>query len=198
MHVLHREVYRDHEIVITQDEFAESPAEFDDKPDGVLWCVPPGKYQYALGGPDYADDPPDEDEEGWQRLPLYVYDHSGLSLGAGRICRWDSSQVGAVYYREGCEAAARALIRRWDAYLRGEVYCSEVAPMPELAANPTRPQLEFDPMGAWVAASREEDGDDFGGALVAARAEIDAQLALPSPWEQRVRAWNRACGEVWL
>ena len=69
--------------------------------------------------------------------PLYLYDHSGITVSTRAFsCRWDSGQIGWV----GMEAeklAARGLepddeaaisaivegeIAPWDAYLRGDVY----------------------------------------------------------------------------
>ncbi len=74
-------------------------------------------------------------------LPLYLYDHSGLTMNTGGfICPWDSGQVGFIYVpRSGAvkefgkkvcnqrviDAATRCLkaeVETYDQYLRGEVY----------------------------------------------------------------------------
>lgn len=77
-------------------------------------------------------------------LPLYLYDHSGISMRAGTFgtrpgypydCQWDSSMVGIIFdsteTREECgwekktddeiEAELRQEIEIYDVYLRGDV-----------------------------------------------------------------------------
>lgn len=73
-------------------------------------------------------------------LPLYLYDHSGLSMSTGSFsCPWDSGQVGFIYWdtvqadkccgkswrqwtRARREKDMRAQVEEYDMYLRGEVY----------------------------------------------------------------------------
>lgn len=62
-------------------------------------------------------------------LPVYLLDHSGLSVSTGRYaCGWDSGQVGFIMtYDEGNEhtdpeGALRAQIEELDDYLQGNVY----------------------------------------------------------------------------
>lgn len=70
-------------------------------------------------------------------LPLYLYDHSGLSMSVGAFsCPWDSGQVGVIFdtaeSREylGCDklsdddikAGLIAEVEEYDKYLRGEIY----------------------------------------------------------------------------
>ena len=66
-------------------------------------------------------------------LPLYLYDHSGLSISTSRQSTWDSSCIGFIYMtdadlqKEGIdkEAAERLLLSEidiYDMYLRGDVY----------------------------------------------------------------------------
>jgi hypothetical protein len=65
-------------------------------------------------------------------LPLYLYDHSGLTMNTtGFSCPWDSGKVGFIYVtkeraeKEGVpdpEALLRAEVKEYDQYLRGEVY----------------------------------------------------------------------------
>jgi|SRR5690625_439140 len=65
-------------------------------------------------------------------LPLYLYDHGGLSMNTeGFSCPWDSGQVGYIYMtaetakREGItdpEKYLRGEVKEYDSYLRGEVY----------------------------------------------------------------------------
>jgi len=50
----------------------------------------------------YGERPIDELREEWERLfyslPLYLYDHSGITMSTGSFsCPWDSGQVGFIY-----------------------------------------------------------------------------------------------------
>ena len=77
-------------------------------------------------------------------LPLYLYDHSGITIATTPFsCRWDSGQVGFIYAtREDilnnlvnqpkrvtknrklwAEQALRQEVEAYDRYLRGEAYC---------------------------------------------------------------------------
>lgn len=69
-------------------------------------------------------------------LPLYLYDHSGITMNTtGFSCRWDSGQVGWVYATneeviseygnldiEKAEKLLKAEVEVYDQYIRGEVY----------------------------------------------------------------------------
>ena len=65
-------------------------------------------------------------------LPLYLYDHSGITINTtGFSCKWDSGQIGFVYITNerinelGCvmenEATINDYIKRLTRYLQGEV-----------------------------------------------------------------------------
>jgi len=74
-------------------------------------------------------------------LPLFLYDHSGLTMmTSGFSCRWDSGQVGWIYttkerilaeyggkyltkkLRARAEGVLRSEVKVFDQYLSGEVY----------------------------------------------------------------------------
>lgn len=78
-------------------------------------------------------------------LPLYLYDHSGITMNTtGFSCPWDSGQVGWVYaskeaalrefggtkmtagIRKQAEDCMRAEVEYYDAYLRGDSYGFEL------------------------------------------------------------------------
>jgi hypothetical protein len=78
-------------------------------------------------------------------LPLYLYDHSGITMNTtGFSCRWDSGQVGFIYItkkkmleeyggkyvtkklRERVAKYLVAEVETYDKYLTGEVYQYEV------------------------------------------------------------------------
>lgn len=64
---------------------------------------------------------------------LDAYIHSGITLslsGEGIQCRWDTSRLGLVFVaksevktRAKAEVLARSLIKEWNMYLSGDVYC---------------------------------------------------------------------------
>jgi len=79
------------------------------------------------------------DSIGW--MPLYLYDHSGITMNtSGFSCRWDSGQVGIIYcplkkfISEGCqikddETELQALerylkgeVKTYDQFLTGDIY----------------------------------------------------------------------------
>lgn len=66
-------------------------------------------------------------------LPLYLYDHSGITMSTSAFsCPWDSGQVGFIYARNDkqselgpdytLEQALRQEVETYDQYLRGDVY----------------------------------------------------------------------------
>lgn len=78
-------------------------------------------------------------------LPLYLYDHSGITMNTtGFTCSWDSGQVGIIYAtreRISKEFGAKRLTKKlkekvakiligevevYDQYLRGDVYCIDI------------------------------------------------------------------------
>ena len=85
-------------------------------------------------------------------LPLYLYDHSGLTMNTtGFSCPWDSGQVGWIYVsneavlkefggetmtadtRQKAEDLLRGEVEVYDAYLRGECYGFELYKNGELS-----------------------------------------------------------------
>ncbi len=74
-------------------------------------------------------------------LPLFIYDHSGITMNTtGFNCRWDSMQVGFIFIakdkalkefggkivtkklRERLETYLRSEVETYDQYLRGDVW----------------------------------------------------------------------------
>jgi len=88
-----------------QDEHPESPRKWDNL--GTMACF---HRRYTLGDEDIPFS--SDDFNGWDEmeayiykelkalivLPLYLYDHSGITINTtGFSCRWDSGQVGFIY-----------------------------------------------------------------------------------------------------
>lgn len=83
------------------------------------------------------------DHDPWAILPLYLYDHSGITMSTGAFhCPWDSGQVGFIFvsaaqvkeyfmgswHRRSAkrvaqlEASLRSVVEVYDHYLTGMVY----------------------------------------------------------------------------
>jgi len=130
---------------IFYDDFAENPREaFDNL--GIMLCK---HKRYNLG--DRREKFDWEEFDSWYDvkefirmeykaeviLPLYLYDHSGITISTKPFqCGWDSGQVGFIYIdpemninnagkpfsKEQLEEDLRAEVELYDMYLRGEVY----------------------------------------------------------------------------
>jgi hypothetical protein len=71
----HEETYKGCKIELVYDDSPESPREWDNVGTMVCW-----HRRYNLV------------------LPLYLYDHSGISISTGKFsCPWDSGRVGFIY-----------------------------------------------------------------------------------------------------
>lgn len=130
-------------VVITQDEIVESPREWDNAGHMVCWHP-----NHVLGDKHAFEDPDALRAYFLQcrivvQLPLYLYDHSGISMSVTRgypfNCLWDSGQVGVIYMTEldlkreynaeDVETQVKALDRLYhevtvyNQFIMGEVYC---------------------------------------------------------------------------
>lgn len=142
--------YKGYTIEIHQDDLAPDPRE---EFDNFSTMVTVGG-RYTLGGPDdlrlsvsgIMDMQTRLEKEGAIILPIYLYDHGGVSIdtrsfvGRAQHAEWDSGQVGFVYatreqvfkefggkimtqtVRTKAENLLRAEVKEYDQYLRGEVY----------------------------------------------------------------------------
>jgi len=62
-------------------------------------------------------------------LPLYLYDHSGITMNTGGFsCPWDSGQVGFIYVSKetirkefGAKRISKQMVEKVEGYLRNEV-----------------------------------------------------------------------------
>lgn len=124
-------------LKIEYDEDPISPREWDHLGTMVCW-----HSRYRLG-----DEQPTGRPEEYKypkdciRLPLYLYDHSGLTMNTtGFSCQWDSGQVGWIYVSrekarkemgwkritKGDEASIlnflRGEVEEYDKYLTGDVW----------------------------------------------------------------------------
>ena len=151
MDAIHEEKYRDLNIKIYQDEDPESPREWDNLGKMICW-----HRNYDLGDKHNYDEIPDfiyclaeeagvsfDDLEnrtteeltlilkskGYRLKPLYLYDHSGITISTAPFsCRWDSGQVGYIYVdpamirKEYGNSEDPEILKRVNTVLDGEVY----------------------------------------------------------------------------
>lgn len=99
MHALETIEYKGCTIKVYQDEDAKSPREWDNL--GTMWCA---HNRYDLGDEQFRDSEPinekqaEIENEGGIVLPLYLYDHSGITMRTSPFsCPWDSGQVGIIF-----------------------------------------------------------------------------------------------------
>lgn len=136
--------YKNHTISIYPDDCAESPRSWDNVAE--FHCC---HRKYALGdkgfnyssGSDCIEVAQNAQKQGDVALPLFLYDHSGITISLTPFsCRWDSGQVGFVIVRKekmlkefSAKRFTKALkdkainiakgeVGEYDQYLRGEVY----------------------------------------------------------------------------
>lgn len=133
---------------IDYDNYAENPRSWDNL--GTMVCF---HNRYDLGDKHYYSQ---EDYNSWEELesaiigsenvhtilPLYLYDHSGITMNtSGFSCRWDSGQVGFIFITidkvisEGFDNSKDLFkvqdyligeVETYDKYLTGEVYCYRI------------------------------------------------------------------------
>ena len=136
-----------YKIEIIQDESPFSPREDDNL--GTMVCF---HNRYTLGdkhdynsdnyrGWDEMKDAISETENVGVILPLYLYDHSGITISTTPFsCQWDSGQIGFIFiskekikeeysttrvHKKLVKQVTEYLenkVKEYDQYLRGEVY----------------------------------------------------------------------------
>lgn len=113
MYTIHEENYKGYSIEIIPDDYPESPREWDNL--GTMYYrhrdyilgdekIPESYFSDELGGTIYIDSAGTfaewiEETEGKiaVMLPLYVYEHGGITINTGGYsCHWDSGQVGWI------------------------------------------------------------------------------------------------------
>ena len=137
-------------INIKSDDFADSPRNWDNL--GTMICF---HNCYSLGDSHNIDS---NDYNGWDEmekslekdydaviLPLYLYDHSGITMNTtGFNCGWDSGQVGFIAIsketarkefswknitakrKERLAERLKEEVKTYDQYLTGDVYGFEI------------------------------------------------------------------------
>ena len=120
--------------IITHDDDPMNPrTDWDNAGTMVCW-----HNRYTLGDEQPKCDPEEylaDLPEGTLVLPLFLYDHSGITMSTGAFsCSFDSGQVGFIYAtpetiakewngdRAAAEACLKAEVAVYDQYLTGDVW----------------------------------------------------------------------------
>jgi hypothetical protein len=136
--------YKNHRISILPDDCNDSPRSWDNIAE--FHCC---HRRYSLGdknfnyssGSDCITAAQEAEKQGDIVLPLYLYDHSGITISLSPFsCPWDSGQVGFVIIRRekmlqefGAKKFTKSLkakalkiaqgeVETYDQFLRGDVY----------------------------------------------------------------------------
>lgn len=135
----------DYRLRVFRDEYAASPRD-DECNLGKMYCW---HSRYNLGDKhEYADPQEFYDSSEYKNafviLPLYLYDHSGITMSTTDFNdRWDSGQVGYIIatkeqirnllgkeplpeMKEEIERELIAETKNYDAYLQGDCYAYEI------------------------------------------------------------------------
>ena len=149
--------YKNHTICVGYSQINESPREWDNL--GTMVCF---HRRYDLGDKteyrqnDYSSfEELEKDiikkENVGVILPLYLYDHSGITMNTtGFTCKWDSGQIGFIFISKekilnefGGKRVSKKLkdkmeryligeVETYDKYLKGEVYEYDIKNMDDV------------------------------------------------------------------
>ena len=127
--------YRNYTIVLDQDEYCESPNEWEDN---ELFLLAKHR-EFDVSRKEFdIDEIFDNIEETniwewgeYKLFPLFAYIHSGISLSTSRVCQWDSSLVGLIFVSKEFETneqdrLVNSLLSNWNTYLMGDVWRYEI------------------------------------------------------------------------
>jgi len=220
-------------LIVKSDENVESPREWDNVGTMVCWHRRHNlgdkhehhdAYAFAASlamelDPTFevetCDVSMDEKDKAWKIinekcviLPLYLYDHSGITMSTGRFsCPWDSGQVGWIYctlekakenwmlkgdegwdhivYPDATEGdyVGKTLMQCAEMILKGEVKCYDNF----ITGNCWRFELQTkDAEGEWV------DDDDSCGGFIGDVKECGIEDHLPEDAGELVKnlEWN--------
>jgi len=112
-------------------------------------------------------------------LPLYLYDHSGITMNtSGFTCPWDSGQVGYIYVTYegikkefGSKKVTKAMIQKATEILKGEVETYDDYLTGNVHGYMIRPEGEN---GMWEGGCWGYFGDsEDSGIIESAKAEVD-------------------------
>ena len=124
MNLIEKVEHKGYTISVFSDDDTENPIEHWDCNVGTVALI--DKYRH-LGNEEY-----DGVGEDYIALPVYLYDHSGISVSTSPFnCQWDSGRVGAIYvdpkdYPEVTEDLLKKMMEETievlNQYVSGQVY----------------------------------------------------------------------------
>lgn len=139
MEILHSENVDGYRLNVMQDIEPESPRDWDNL--GTMVCF---HGSYTLGDDNHGYRAPQDlqdylDTFDGVALPLYLYDHSGITISTTSFsCPWDSGQVGYIFVtmdtirenwkgtdaeiKEKAVASLQSEVKTYDQYLTDDVY----------------------------------------------------------------------------
>lgn len=185
-------------LTIRREEHVDNPREeFDHAGYMVCW-----HRRYDLGDEQPREEPNEyEIPKGSVVLPLYLYDHSGITISCGAFsCPWDSGQVGWIYatpekIREGwliekgqpisdevrakVEACLKAEVAEYDAYLRCDVWYFELEEGTTCTDCGHTHWEHVESCGGFI------DVDDCAKDVIADHLPDEARHLLDAAWEDR-------------
>jgi hypothetical protein len=177
--------YKGYKINIKQDEGFDPRTEYDNLSKMICFSK-----RYSLGDDhDYNH----SDYNGWDEMeraiirnedvaiikPLYMYDHSGITISTSSFdCRWDSGQIGFVYiskkdirenysikrvtqkWIDNAEKILDSEVETYDQYLRGECYGYEVVRVDtnEVDGETEEIEVELDSCWGFIGSDHKESG----------------------------------------
>ena len=133
-----------YKIEVIQDESPESPRTWDNL--GTMVCFHNryglgDKHNYTFSGWDNVEKDIIRNENVGVMLPLYLFDHSGITMNTtGFSCPWDSGKVGFIFIskekmlkeyggkivtqtlKDKVEGYLKSEVETYDQYLTGDVY----------------------------------------------------------------------------
>jgi hypothetical protein len=131
--VEHMEIHGRNVFIMLDTSPNSSPREWHNYGTMVCW-----HRRHALGDKHAFPSPQDfrkwwdENGGGGTLLPLYLYDHSGITMSTSPFsCQWDSGQVGWIYMTAECQdkyrvsdpvACLTGEVEVYDQYIQGDVY----------------------------------------------------------------------------
>ena len=136
--------YKNHTISIFPDDCSESPRTWDNLSEFHCchrkYSLSDEGYNYSTGS-DCITAAKEAAKQGGIVLPLYLYDHSGITISLTPFsCPWDSGQIGFVIIRRAkmlkefgkkrltsflkkrAYDIAEGEVHTYDQFLRGEIY----------------------------------------------------------------------------
>lgn len=190
---VHEEDYKGYHICIDYEQDPENPRDWDHL--GKMVCFH-GRYtlgdKHSVRHEDFSSW--EEQEEFFRKemgavvmLPLYLYDHSGITMSTGKFsCPWDSGRVGTIFVTKDAlkkefnrerltpeilkraEEILQGEVKEYDEYLRGNVYRYTI----------TKDEPDDDPGdGEHIDSCGGYLGDYEEFALKEARAAVDHEVA---------------------